>query len=58
MKNERLIYFLKLLRFHYYDDSPMSVRDPIAKDLWDQIESELEFTLEDWLSVEEEIDFD
>jgi hypothetical protein len=47
IKSEKMISYMKLLRFHYYSETD-SFRDPIGYKLWEEIEEYLEFSSDDW----------
>lgn len=54
--NDRLVHFIKLLRFHYYNDAVDYYRDPTGHELWNKIAEELLASDDDWFDgMEDEI---
>lgn len=47
-KKDKLIYYLKLLRFHYYSEGVDYYKDPTGHELWKEIEKDLGMYGDDW----------
>ena len=56
MDKKDLLKYIKLLRFHYYDEMVDVYKDPTGHELWREIEDKLKIYGDDWYKgLEDEI---